>query len=422
MFSFGKVMAPIKKILRFFGFFLLGIFILINFFIVLSGKYYIYKGIRYTYLSGKTGPGIYDLNVFPYSTIPRSNHPEEWKKSNSFNAYKLSESDKRFMKSLDTRAFLVFKDDSLLYENYYGSHHLHTISNSFSAAKTVVALLIGAAIDDGYIKSVDEPVGKYISSFNSGGKEKITIRHLLLMSSGLDWEESASNPLSDNAESYYGDDLYGLVSRQKAIDEPGKTFVYQSGNSQLLGFIIEQATRQSLSHYAYKKIWKRIGAEHKAHWSLDRKNGNEKAFCCLYATARDFGKLGKLILQEGAWNNAQLIPKRYMKKMTTPSGISTEEGIKNFRYGWHVWTYKNGKYNAIYCRGIKGQYIIALPEKNVVIVRLGMRRKDNYEVTNEQKKNVSFMRQAQYKIGHPTDFFEFLRIGQDIANHYTIQK
>jgi CubicO group peptidase (beta-lactamase class C family) len=138
----------------------------------------------------------------------------------------------------------------------------------------------------------------------------------------------------------------------------------------------------------------------------------------LYATARDFGKLGKLILQEGMWNGKQLIPKWYVNQMAQPSKIDTEEGINNYRYGWHIWIYKKGKRNVVYCRGIKGQYIILLPEKNVVIVRIGMHRQDNYSVTEEQKKNKLFMRQAQYKIGHPTDFFEYLRIGEAIADQY----
>ena len=119
----------------------------------------------------------------------------------------------------------MYKGDSLIYEEYWDQHNKGQVSNSFSVAKTLVALLIGIAVDEGKIKSLDEPVANYIKEFKEGGREKITIRQLLQMSSGLDWEESGKNPLSDNAESYYGTDLYGLVTRQRIITNPGSEFL-----------------------------------------------------------------------------------------------------------------------------------------------------------------------------------------------------
>ena len=184
------------------------------------------------------------------------------------------------------------------------------------------------------------------------------------MASGLDWKESSKDPLSENAESYYGSDLYGLVHRQKRISEPGKLFNYQSGNSQVLGFIVEKATGMGLSDYLQEKIWKPMGAEHEAYWSLDEENGDEKAFCCLYSTARDFGKLGKLILNKGKMNGRQIIPEWYMEELVSLAPMDTEEGIKNQRYGLHIWIYKDPIENIAYCRGIKGQYIMSLPKEN----------------------------------------------------------
>jgi CubicO group peptidase (beta-lactamase class C family) len=411
----NKIARKIKKTLRFFFFFIVGLLILVNLFIVLSGRFYIYKGIRHTYFEGRIGPSIYDLSIFPYRTLEKADSIQDWTKAKAFNSYQMNQKDLKFLNDLDTKAFLIFKNDSLLYEKYYDEQTETMVSNSFSAAKTVVALLIGIAIEEGKIKSLDEPVGNYIASYNSNGKEKITIRHLLMMSSGLDWEESGSNPLSENAESYYGTDLYGLVTRQTAIEAPGKKFNYQSGNSQLLGFIIEKATGKSVSEYTQEKIWKEIGTEHEAYWSLDKENGDEKSFCCIYATARDFGRLGKLILHNGKWNNKQLVPIWFMKEMTKTPKLSTEEGITNMRYGLHIWTYQGEDSPIFYCRGIKGQYIISIPSENLVIVRLGMKRNDNFVIPEDKKGDKAFCKTNNPKVGHPTDFFTFLRLAREIA-------
>lgn len=405
----GKI---IRKLLRSTLFTLLFIIITLNLFILLSGRFYLYKGIASTYLVGKSGPGIYDRDIFAYSTIPHAGDIFRWSEDPSKG--KISDEASRYMENLSTTSFLVFRGDSLLFEKYWGQHDKNTVSNSFSAAKTFVALLVGIAIEDGKIKSLDEPVGTYLPEFREGAKGKITVRHLLMMASGLDWEESGSNPLSENAESYYGTDLYGLVTRQKSIEAPGKRFNYQSGNSQLLGFIIEKATGTDLSEYAYRKIWSKIGTEHDAYWSLDKDKGAEKAFCCLYGTSRDFGRLGRLILQEGSWNGKQVVPKWFMQEMVQNPDMSTEEGVPNLRYGLHIWTYLGGSTPVYYCRGILGQYIISIPEKNLVIVRTGSKRNKNYEIPEMHQKDQDFIHKNQAKVGHPTDLFVYIQTAKQV--------
>lgn len=410
--SNNKILKVIKKTFRFLGLFLLVIFVTANLFIILSGRFYLYKGISYTYLSGKTGPTIYDLDVFSNSTIKKSTVTSEWIRDPKFNTQTIPRPDNDLLERLETKAFLVFKNDKIIFEKYWGEHKKETLSNSFSAAKTVVALLIGIALDEGEIKSLDEPVHTFIPEFKSGGRDKITIRHLLMMSSGLDWEESAKNPLSENAESYYGTDLYGLVTRQHAIEKPGVRFEYQSGNSQLLGYIVERATKTDLSSYAQEKIWKKIGSEQNAFWSLDKKDGDEKAFCCMYACARDFGRLGKLILQKGKWNEKQIISESYMNEMFKNSDLKTEEGVRNFRYGLHIWTYIRDKNSVYYCRGILGQYIISIPNENIIIVRLGSKRDKNYEIPDKKKNDKKFILKNESKVGHPSDLFKIIRLGE----------
>lgn len=412
----SKILSIIKKGLRFIGLLFIALFITANLFILLSGRYYLYKGITCTYLSGKTGPTIYDLNIFAKSKIPKSKSPNEWKKHPKYNRQSIPKKYSSLLKKLETKAFLVFKGDQIIFEKYWGDHKRETVSNSFSAAKTVVALLIGVALDEGKIKSLDEPAFHYLPTFKGGGKEKITIRHLLMMSSGLDWEESAKNPLSENAESYYGTDLQGLVTRQHAIEKPGVRFEYQSGNSQLLGFILEKATKMDLSKYAQIKLWDKIGAEQNAFWSLDKENGDEKAFCCMYACARDFGRLGKLILQKGKWKNKQIISSSFMNIMLKNTNLKTEEGVPNLRYGLHIWTYMGASNPIYYCRGILGQYIISIPKENLVIVRLGMKRDENYKIPKHQQNNKKFILKNRAKIGHPSDLFEIISLGEKMKS------
>jgi CubicO group peptidase (beta-lactamase class C family) len=383
---------------RFFQFLLL-IVIIANLFVILSGRFYLYKGIFYTYLHGRTGPSIYDKDIFYSSTLKHAQNYEKWKESSIKKT--ITSSDEIWMKSLKTSSFLVFRNDSLLVEKYWNGHTKNTVSNSFSATKTLVALLIGVAIKDKKIKHLDESASIYLPEFKAQGKDKITIRHLLMMSSGLDWEESGKNPLSENAESYYGSDLKGLISRQKLVEKPGQRFNYQSGNSQILGFIIEKACGKTLSEYAEDKIWSKIGAENDAFWSLDKENGDEKSFCCLYGTSRDFGKIGKLILQKGKWNDEEIISADFMEEMFTVPNIKTDEKINNYRYGLHIWTYLGEKNPIYYCRGILGQYIISIPSENLIIVRTGEERMKNIEKSNNQ-----------YKVGHPEDFFNYLCIAR----------
>jgi CubicO group peptidase (beta-lactamase class C family) len=396
------------KFLRLIAYIIVFVLIVGNLFILISGRTYLYKGIYHTYLQGKTGPGIFDKDVFDNSILTKSALGEPWKVSKV--QRQLLPSEQIELEKLEISSFLVIQNDSILFEKYWGKHQPSTVTNSFSAAKTFVGLLIGCALKDQSIKSIDEPVGNYIPSFSVGKKSKITIRHLLMMSSGLDWEESGKNPLSDNAASYYGSDLYALVTKQEAIEEPGKRFEYQSGNSQLLGFIIEKATGKNLSAYADEKIWKQIGTENDAYWSLDKKNGDEKSFCCLYGTTRDFARLGKLIRDMGHWNGKEIIPTSYMAEFISNPPMSTEEGVNNYRYGLHIWTYLGGTDPVYYCRGILGQYIIAIPSKDLIIVRTGSIRGKNINLPAKYAHNQAYLEKYKYKFSHPLDLFLYLNI------------
>ncbi|MDG1331468.1 MAG: serine hydrolase [Crocinitomicaceae bacterium] len=393
----------------------IALFISVNAFILLSGRLYMYKGIANTYLVGKTGPTIYDKDVFYSSTI-KGNGKEEWSEHEKLNSQAVPPSFREYIEELGTKAFLVFKGDTLLFEEYWEEHTDETVSNSFSMSKTLVAILVGIAIDEGKIEGLDVSASKYLPEFKDDERKKITIRHLLTMSSGLDWTESTKNPLSDNAKSYYGWDLREQVTSQKLITEPGKKFNYQSGNTELLGFIVEKATGVDLTKYAEDKIWSKIGANDNAYWSLDDKDGDEKAFCCIYATARDYARIGSLLLHKGKIGDEQIIPTWFYEEMIVPQKMKTKEGIPNTRYGLHTWTYF-GKTNPVYyCRGAKGQYIITIPKENLMIVRLGSTDKSNFDIPEQFEKDEDYIRRNEDQIGHSPALFQYIALGKMIKS------
>jgi CubicO group peptidase (beta-lactamase class C family) len=404
------------KLIRIIGLVFLFIVLIGNLFILLTGRHYLYSAISKTYLRGESGPGIYDLDLFAKTTINTNSDHFNWNNHPRKNTYNWKISELDYHKNWETTAFLVIHKDSILLEKYWGDHNEKTVSNSFSAAKTIIALLIGIAIDEGYIKNMDEPVGNYIPEFKNLGRQKVTIRHLLQMASGLDWEESGSNPVSEAAEGYFTSDLHALVTRQLVVNEPGKKFKYQSGNSQLLGIIITNATKMSLSNYMETRLWKKIGASSTAYWSTDQENGIEKSFCCFYATARDYALLGRLLLNKGKWGNKQLISSNFMKELITTPTLQMDEGTPNQRYGLHTWVYFNQGNPVYYFRGYRGQYILTVPKDELIIVRLGMKREKDFNLPEKKISNAKFLNQEQEKIGHSPDVFNYIINGYSIFN------
>ena len=162
----------------------------------------------------------------------------------------------------------------------------------------------------------------------------------------------------------------------------------------------------------HKKIWEPIGASRDAYWSLDKEDGDEKAFCCLYATARDFARLGLLVLHEGRVNGIQVVPEDFITQMVETPKMATDDKVINMRYGWHIWIYKNQGKPVHYFRGLKGQYIIVLPHLNRVIVRLGERRGPHYKLPDHSDLKT----QNAEKLGHTIDLFEYLNIADRIVN------
>ncbi|MFH1004710.1 MAG: serine hydrolase [Bacteroidota bacterium] len=373
-----------KLFLKFFKWLLI-ILVLLNIIILISGKTYLYKGFVNTYLKGRITADIDEYLIFE-NRIVKADSGREWVLAKNYNKINIPQKYLMDMERMKTIAYLIVKDDSIFYEQYWDYYKDTSHTNSFSMAKTLVSILIGIAIDEGKIKSIDQPVSDFLYEFKKENKKKVTIRHLLTMSSGIDFDESYSNPIGFTAEAYYGNDLHKLIFRYNVTEEPGKYFEYLSGNTQLLGFVLSKATGMSISEYASEKLWKPIEAKHDAFWSLDHKDGDEKAYCCFNSNARDFARIGKLFLDSGRWNGKQIVSEKYVLESIQPAPtLEKDDNSKNNRYGYSWWLMPNYKgHNIFYARGIMEQYIIIIPDEKIIIVRLGKTR-DNININGHPK-------------------------------------
>jgi CubicO group peptidase (beta-lactamase class C family) len=355
-----------KKFIRGFIYIVLLIVVLFSAYAFVSGRTYLFEAVWYNFAN------IDDYKKFTNNTVVTS-VPQPWNKANGYNKTPLTPGLKKMLEDLETISLLAIKNDSIVYEQYWDGYADSSLSGSFSIAKSITSLLIGAAIKEGKIQSVEEPVGNYLDEFKQGDKAKVRIVDLLTMSSGSNWDESYANPFSVTTELYYGHDAYKTAVGVSVIHQPGTLHVYKSGDTQLLGLIIEKATGKSLSAYAAEKLWQPLGAEHAALWSTDRIGGKEKAYCCFNSNARDFARLGQLMLDSGRWKGNEIIPTDYYLKSIHPCMIPDETGEPTKYYGYQWWIIPS-KPDIFYARGILGQYIIVIPSKKTVVVRLGKKR------------------------------------------------
>ena len=358
--------------------------------VYLALPYYAKQAIIHQY------PGIEDYKIF-HNRVVKAGTYIPWEIDSLYNTFAIADSTMTKIESYDPVAFLVIQDGKILYEQYWEGYSDSSLSNSFSAAKSIVGLLVGAAIDDGYIKSVDQKVAEFLPSFKEGGKEKISIKDLLTMSSGLDWDEAYSSLFSPTTAAYYTNDLRKLVDDLGVVEEPGKRYYYRSIDSEVLAMIVQAATGKTISEYASEKYWKKMGAHHDALWCLDHKDGMEKAYCCFNSNARDFARWGQLMLNRGKWGDQQLISETYLDETITPAYYLTDDdGMHVNYYGYQWWIMDYNNYKIPYMRGILGQYVFAIPEKNAVVVRLGHKRSD--ELIGPNRKDMYVYMEAASQI------------------------
>jgi CubicO group peptidase (beta-lactamase class C family) len=345
----------------------------------------------------RLGPRIDDYTFFENRVIEAGKY-DPWAIDEEYNNFSFPESIRVKIEDLNPVAFLIIQDEKIKYEEYWDGYNENSLSNSFSAAKSVVALLIGIALDEGKINSLDQPVGDFITEYAEGSRKDLTIRQVLTMSSGLDWEEKYTTPFSTTARAYYGSNIADLVTDLEVVEKPGVYFDYLSGNTQILAMVVESATGQRISRYASQKIWKPVGASQDALWCLDKENGMEKAYCCFNTNARDFARFGQLVLNNGIWDNEVVISADYISDATTAKDYLLDKRDNNpvdfYGYQWWIVDYRG--YKIPYMRGILGQYVFSIREKNAVVVRLGHDRSSEY--IGRHPKDVYLYLDAAFEI------------------------
>ena len=360
----------------------ISVFAIAETYIFASGNTYLNTLFPLTIFSGKMGPDIDEVTLFKHNEVSIA-FPQPWANSNK--TVKLSDSVLQLMESYETVSFVVIKNDTVQYEKHWEGYTDSSLINSFSMAKSITAMLVGCAFKDGLIKSVNEPVANYLDEFKVGNLQKITIKHLLTMSSGLGFKEDYSSMFSWPAEAYYGSDVNSLTIEQaKVCAEPGKTWFYKGGDTQLLGIILKKVTGKTVAQYASEKLWKPMGAEQPAFWSLDEQ-GMEKVSCCWYSNAKDFARIAKLMMNYGNWNGLQIIDSAYVVDSITPVILLDSKGNKSKQYGYQWWLMNHKGHDVFYARGIRGQYIFAIPDTKTIAVRLGHKRakKDGDELPED---------------------------------------
>ena len=328
---------------------------------------------------------VYDYQKFPERVLETSGIPFEFsinldedRVRGQFESAGGIEDFDRFLEKNRTQAFLVIQNDTILYEQYFNGTERDSIVTSFSTAKSFTSALIGIAIEGGQITSINDPITDYLPELieRDPAFAEITIRDLLMMSSGIKYSEPP-----DNATTYYYPDLRSLaLEKTRIIDSPRNIFHYNNFHPLLLGLILERATGSSVSDYLQEKIWKPIGMEFPGSWSLDE-NGFEKMESGINARAIDFAKFGRLYLNQGNWDGMQVVPAKWVADSTQ---ADDSVDYDNYYYDDFIFTDRSGYYKYMWwgiqregqaydfsAIGNKGQFIYVSPEKNLLILRFG---------------------------------------------------
>jgi len=288
-----------------------------------------------------------------------------------------------FLAEAQTQAFVVVQEDRILYERYFNGFERGSVATSFSIAKSYVSALVGIAIREGSIRSADEPITTYLPELLQRDKRfgAITVQDLLDMTSGIHYDDSGFIA-GDDSQTYYFDDLRALALERTRVDQPpDQRWQYNNYNPLLLGLILERTTGMHVAEYLELKLWTRIGTEFRASWSLDSDDGFEKMESGINARPIDFAKLGRLYLNQGSWNGAQVVPADWAKRSVQagdkrsagyyPSSLQKPYGTISHEMFWWRIARPNGEV-AFSAFGNHGQYIFVAPSERLIIVRFGM--------------------------------------------------
>lgn len=350
----------------------------------------------------------------PFVTVNKGDSTFYFKESIPQNYSLLTTRMNEELKGSSTMAFLIIRNDSIIYENYADGFTATSLFPSFSVAKSFVSTLVGIALQEGKIRSLQEPFTNYLPKFlkKNNHYSSITLQHLLDMRSGLDWNEGSYGLKDDAIKMGFRPNITPYVYKVRMKEPPGK-FEYQSINTMLLAMVVEKATGMSISSYLQQKIWQPLQMENTATWTTD-KHDRELVYAGINATAKDFAKLGRLYLHHGYWNGKQIINTEWVNTTTGIENMKAAEGYKNQFWGTNAYKEfadsitaaenaammkaSNGKvysYKAndgskkfyisytspsFYAQGILGQFVYVNPTNNTIIVRLGKEWSKNYSL------------------------------------------
>ena len=382
-------MTFIKKILKWFAI-LLSLLIIV---LYVTDTDYIIKAVRTIYLTGHTTAYLEDYKKFDNRTIENGT-PQPWPNHKNYNSVKETDLLNKTNTANGTIAYVIIKNDSIWFENYYDGFNENSQTNSFSMAKSYVSGLLGKAIQEGYIKSLNQPVSDFLPAFSSGLAAKMTVGHLSSMASGTTWDEKYYSPLSIVTRAYFDDDLEKVMLGLDMQTAPGKRFKYSSGDTQMLAMVIEKATGKKLYNYLTESFWKPLGCENPTLWQVDSKSHDlVKAYCCIASNAKDFARFGKLYKDYGKWEGKQLLDSTFVAKSLKP----VYPDGKMYGYGW--WLRSIGHKHFFMMRGHLGQYVIVEPQDNIIIVRLGHSKGKNNQVGKFTTDIDTYIQEAYKMLG-----------------------
>lgn len=352
---------------------------------------YLIKAVRTIYLKGHTTAFLEDYKDFDNREI-ETGTPQPWPNHQDYNTAKETTRLMETHKKLGSIAYVIIKNDSIWFENYYDGFGADSKTNSFSMAKSYVTGMLGKAIMEGYIKGLDQPVCDFIPEYCDGLAAKMTVGDLASMASGTNWDERYYSPFSITTRAYFDDDLEKVVTGLKVVKEPGQRFKYASGDTQMLAIVIERATGKKLYNYLTESFWKPLGCENQALWQVDSEDHDlVKAYCCIASNAKDFARFGKLYKDHGQWNGQQLLDSAFVAKSITPRFKESPQ----YGYGWWMKDIKDKHFFMM--RGHLGQYVIVEPKDNIIIVRLGHQKSEDAGV-GAFSNDISIYIEEAYKM------------------------
>ncbi len=282
-----------------------------------------------------------------------------------------------YAKNQNSSALLILHQNQLILEKYWNGADHQTTTNSMSMVKTIIGILIGKAVEDGLIKNENDKIADYLLEWKNDERANIRIKDLLLMQSGLRVDGRTDNLYSDLINLYLGTDVVDAALDIPAVKPPATIFEYNNANTQILGILLERITNKSIENYASEKLWQPLG-NNDAYWWLDDSGGMPRAFCCFFARAQDWLRLGQLFLQKGEWKGQQIIDPIWFEKMLTQSQLEKD-------YGFHIWLMaEDGGHKAAermkpfkpltyIIDGKEKQHIFIVPEIDLVVLRIGER-------------------------------------------------